>query len=112
MRQTMPEKRGLPLDNPPLEKALTIAKPLESFTPEQIDRIERKGVMRRGGKSERGRGEKGVVIFAMLRCWSCRLSSPVSFYSDDPPPYVKCQGCNQIYPFDSFGCWCHSNEPI
>jgi hypothetical protein len=114
MAQFMPEKRGSPLNNPPPEKALALSnKPeLETYNLTQVDTIERKRVrsMRRGGKSERG--EKGVVIFAILRCYACGGSSRISFYYNEPPPYVMCQGCSQLFPFSSFGCWAHSNLPI
>lgn len=110
----MTEKRNIPLNNPLKEKSPSLAttKPLESISFVEIDRIERKGVTRKGGMSERGAREKGVVIYAMLRCYACRFSSRVSFYFEAPPPYVRCQGCQQIYPFGSFGCWAHSNEPF
>uniref|UniRef100_A0A6H1ZP08 Uncharacterized protein n=1 Tax=viral metagenome TaxID=1070528 RepID=A0A6H1ZP08_9ZZZZ len=110
----MPEKRGFPLENPLPQKSLSLSKPkdLESYSFSEIDRLERKGVMRKGGKSERGKSEKGVVIFAMLRCYACQESSRVSFYYNDLPPYVKCQGCGQIYPFGSFRCWCLSNDEM
>lgn len=110
----MSEKRSFPPETPLQENTLTFnnTRELESYSFDQIDRLERRGVKRRGGKSERGRGEKGVVIYAMLKCYACRFSSRVSFYYSEPPLYVKCQGCGQIYPFDSFSCWCHSNLPV
>ena len=111
---TMLEKRRSPLGEPPSEKALSLYKTreLETLKPYEIDRIERKGVMRKGVRSGKGESEKGCVIYALLRCYSCLESSRVSFYYNDLPAYVRCQGCGQIYPFDSFGCWAHSNQPI
>lgn len=98
-------KRVSPLNNPSSETSLSIIST-------NISTIERTGDLRVRGKSEGGKRDKGCIIFAMLKCYSCGQSSRVSFYYNEPPPYVRCQGCGQLFPFGSFGCWAHSNTPI
>ena len=98
-------KRVSPPNTPSSETALSIR---------QTDIVERErtGVQRVRGEPEGRKRDKGVVIFAILKCYSCGQDSRVSFYYNEPPPYVMCQGCGQLFPFGSFSCWAYGSMPL
>lgn len=95
-------KRSSPPNTPSQETTLSIR-------PTREIEIERTEDLRVRGISKGGKRDKGVIIYAMFKCYSCGQSFQTCFYYNEVPPYTKCGCCGQIFPSGSYGCWMQGN---
>lgn len=93
----MPEKRILPLNNPPQEKSADYASGNQK-------KISTNGISRREIEKGVSKGGKGRVQHAetIIKCQMCGREQKVVFAFGKPPEWHKCIWCGQLQPMDGY----------